>query len=139
MAEVLKDILEHLRDVYVEDENSCCNSDDSCKKQTLVIIDKFVEYGREHLKNNPPVTTRFEDAGIGLQLQDGTRLVFAHYTVDGAEQIPSVPITAPSVGVQGVRAMRVDNTSVAVTGDVSAPDWDRMEKGEKSDGKEGKE
>lgn len=131
MAEVLKDILEHIRDVYAEDENSCCNSSDSCKKQNLAIVDKFVEYGREHLKNNPPVTTRFEDAGIGLQLQDGTRLVFAHYTVeDGTDQTPPVPITSPSVGVQGVRAMRVDNTSVAVTGGVNVSDLDRAEEGE---------
>ncbi len=117
-----QDILGYLMDKYQ-------TSQEDLTEENKTTLQGFVDFGREYLANNPPVTTHFADAGLSFRLQDGTDFVFTEYA--GTEMGDAgmvVQLSTPVVQNIGMTTMTTDTTSVAVTG-TGDPETDKASSG----------
>ena len=113
-----QDLFAYLYDTYMQTlaGDSGPVSEDSFSMADDTAVKKFCEFAREHLSTNTPIHMGFEDTGMGMQLQDGTHLVFVEQRAgDAADAGTVVPVTTSSTANRGMSSIKVADDAVPIT------------------------
>jgi hypothetical protein len=105
-----QELFDYLSEKYAESREDAPDTGDHDE------IASFCDFARKHFATNTPVHMGFEETGMGLQLQDGTHLVFIEQRAQ-TEANPgnAVPVTAPTASATGMTSIRTTDDSVAIT------------------------